>query len=134
MEALSELSYIVHFPAFHTHYSAFISLAQLAAAVVVLSGLFSAALRQRLTMRVIGLFWALVGVNYYAMTVGGVYGSVMCALCCIQCALMLVNCERLWLDGRLSVTIDYLPLVVDMKTVNTAMGTAGAFTMLVRCI
>ena len=131
MESLSEFSYLVHFPAFRTHYSAFIFLAQLAASIVVLAGMASTSLRERLTFRVLGLFWLLTGLNYYAMTVGGWYGSLLFALCLFESFLMLFNIEQLRFAGRISFTTEYLPLIVDLRTVNTAVGCLGAFTMMV---
>lgn len=122
-----------NYAGFKRSFADFCAISQLAGALIVLSSILLPTLRDKLVWKTLGLFWALVGLNYYWRTVGGLYGEVMAAVCAVQCLGLWVNWERLRVFGELSLTTQrVLPLQVDLKTVNATVGCLGAFSLPVR--
>jgi len=125
------LSYSSFYPVFQAQYPALPDLAQITAAALVLSATFVPWTRQRVVRPVLGLLWLGVALLYYWETVGGWVGVGMAGLCLGEAILLLVNIEAWWISRKLSLQVDYFPIVVDLKTLNSAIGCFGAFTLLV---
>lgn len=127
------VSYQQHFASFKQTYGDFIALAQLAAALVVVSAVLFPSVRAKLAWRVLGVFWLLTALNYYLKTVGGTYGAGLAAVCVGEALLLLFNWERLRVFGEISFSAHLvLPMTVDLRTVNGTVGCLGSFSLLVR--
>lgn len=125
------LSYSFFYPVFQAHYPAFHDFSQITAAALVLSAAFVPWTRQRVLRPVLGLLWLEIALLYYWETVGGWVGVGMAGLCLGEAILLLVNIEDWWISRKFSVQVDYFPIIVDLRTLNSALGCFGAFTLLV---
>ena len=125
------LSYSFFSPAFHANYPDLHDWSLLTAAALVLGATFVPWTRQRLIRPVLGLLWVQIALLYYWETVGGWLGIGMAGVCLAEAILLLVNLEDLWISGKIGLNIDYFPIIVNLKTLNSAIGCFGAFTLLV---
>ena len=119
------------YPVFASNYASVCEAARLSAVMLVLGVTFVPWLRREMTRIVLGALWLLVAVGYYWETVGGWMGVTLGVLSCLEAILLLFNLEELLTRGKVTLHVTYFPLIIDLRTVNSAIGCFGAFTLLV---